>query len=129
MIENILIYIFLAIFVLTAIITLCSLPGWIDIGEWYKKKLFLALILEVVGCIVLMFRNGVINADVEEPCFDEEKYVKVRKDGNLDLKWDKKYSLSAFDLDTTFVGNIVIENLEQMEIGRASCRERVTSPV
>ncbi len=46
------IWMFLGIFLLTALIALASLPGWIRIGEYYKKKLFVLLILEVVACIV-----------------------------------------------------------------------------
>ena len=46
------VWIFLAIFVLSAAIALASLPEWISIGDYYKKKLFLLLLLEVIGCIV-----------------------------------------------------------------------------
>lgn len=52
-VESILMYVFIGIFVLTAALTLASLPNWIKLDEWYRKKLFLALILEVVGIIVL----------------------------------------------------------------------------
>lgn len=54
--EQILIFTFIGIFVLTAIITLASLPGWIKLDEWYRKKLFLALIVEVVGIVVMVGR-------------------------------------------------------------------------
>ena len=46
------VWIFLAIFFLSAVIALASLPGWISLEEYYKKKLFQLLILEVTGCIV-----------------------------------------------------------------------------
>lgn len=50
-------YLFLAIFALTAILTLASLPGWINIPEWYRKKLFIALVLEVVGAVIMLFNQ------------------------------------------------------------------------
>ena len=53
--ESALKWIFLIIFGLTAILTVLSIPEWIKIPEWYKKKLFTALILEVVGAIVIVF--------------------------------------------------------------------------
>jgi hypothetical protein len=46
------VWVFLAIFVMSAVIALASLPEWISIGEYYKKKLFQLLILEVIGCVV-----------------------------------------------------------------------------
>ena len=46
------VWVFVVIFVLTALIALASLPGWIRIGEYYKRKLFQLLILEVVACMV-----------------------------------------------------------------------------
>jgi hypothetical protein len=46
------VWVFLVIFVLSALIALASLPEWIRLEEYYKKKLFVLLILEVIGCIV-----------------------------------------------------------------------------
>ena len=115
MIENILIYIFLAIFVLTAVITLCSLPGWIDIGEWYKKKLFLALILEVVGCIVLMFRNTV-NPDIVEPCYDENTEIILKKEENNEfgMEWKDRNTFRVSYQDSIFIGNISTITVEDL---------------
>jgi len=53
--DTILLWIFIAIFVATAIITLGSLPGWIKIPDSYRKVLFSALLLEVASCILLLF--------------------------------------------------------------------------
>ena len=50
-------YVFLGIFVLTALLTLASLPGWIKIPEKYRSQLFKALLLEVVGAIIILFGN------------------------------------------------------------------------
>jgi hypothetical protein len=49
---------FLSIFGLTAILTLASLPDWITIPEWYRKKLFVALILQVVGAVIILFKQS-----------------------------------------------------------------------
>jgi hypothetical protein len=50
--ADVVIWLFLGIFFLTALIALASLPNWIRVGDYYKKKLFQLLILEVVACIV-----------------------------------------------------------------------------
>jgi hypothetical protein len=46
------IWMFLGIFLVTAVIALASLPGWVRIPDYYRRKLFGLLILEVVACIV-----------------------------------------------------------------------------
>ena len=58
--PNVLGGMFIAIFAITAILTLLSLPNWINIGEWYRKKLFLALIIEVVALVLLIGRNELL---------------------------------------------------------------------
>ncbi len=55
----------LVIFGLTAILALLSIPDWIKISEWYKKKLFLALIIEVVA-IVITYLAGMLTPSVNE---------------------------------------------------------------
>lgn len=54
---KILFYTFLAIFILTAILTLLSLPDWIKIQKSYKKVLFSSLLIEVVGCVIFLFKQ------------------------------------------------------------------------
>jgi hypothetical protein len=46
------IWMFLGIFVMTALIALGALVGWVSLQPYYKKNLFRLLILEVVGCVV-----------------------------------------------------------------------------
>lgn len=58
--TDILIIIFFVIFGATALLTILSLPGWINIPEWYKQKLFVALILEVVASVLILFRAEII---------------------------------------------------------------------
>ena len=63
-VEFTLLCVFIVIFILTAVLTLASLPDWIKIPEWYKKKLFTALILEVIGVILIIVR-GAIGGDAK----------------------------------------------------------------
>lgn len=58
MLIDVLGYTFLAIFALTALMTLLSLPGWIPIPESYRKVLFKALLLEVIGAVIILFTNS-----------------------------------------------------------------------
>ncbi len=62
MFLEILKYGFLLIFFATAAIGIASIPDWIKVSEWYKKKIFTALILEVVGVIIILFNQEFINA-------------------------------------------------------------------
>lgn len=55
--DPILFYTFLGIFIVTAILTLLSLPDWIKIPKNYKKVLFSSLIVEVIGCVILLFKQ------------------------------------------------------------------------
>ncbi|MDH6305373.1 hypothetical protein M2459_001826 [Parabacteroides sp. PF5-5] len=50
--DNALWIMILVIFGLTALLALASIPDWIKVSEWYKKKLFLALIIEVVALVI-----------------------------------------------------------------------------
>jgi hypothetical protein len=52
-------YAFLSIFIVTAIISLASLPGWLKIEEPYRKVLFRALLLEVVACVIGFVTTGI----------------------------------------------------------------------
>ena len=61
MLTNILLIVFLSIFVLTALLTLASLPGWIEIPEKYRSQLFKALLLEVVGAVIILFSSEILN--------------------------------------------------------------------
>lgn len=60
---DILKYGFLIIFFATAIIGIAGIPGWIKIPEWYRKRIFIALVLEVVGAIIILFRQEFIIND------------------------------------------------------------------
>ena len=51
----ILIAIFAVIFLATATLTICALPGWIKIPDNYLKILFSSLILEVIACVFVVF--------------------------------------------------------------------------
>ena len=62
-VVDILFFVFIGIFILTALLTLLSLPGWVKLDVWYQKKLFLALIIEVVGVVITLFSHTFINSD------------------------------------------------------------------
>ncbi|NDV77521.1 hypothetical protein [Dysgonomonas sp. 511] len=53
--EEVLKYTILVVFGLTAALAVLSIPDWIKISEWYKKKLFLALIIEIVVAVISYF--------------------------------------------------------------------------
>ena len=76
------IVIFLIIFVATAAITLASLPGWIKIPEGYQKTLFTSLILEVVACVFLLFKQ--INSPKNELKLNRQhEWAAISTDGEL----------------------------------------------
>jgi hypothetical protein len=62
----VLISLFIVIFLATAVLTLCALPGWIKIPDNYFKTLFYALILEVISCVFMVF-NIVKPTDNKSP--------------------------------------------------------------
>lgn len=53
----VLIVVFIVIFLTTAILTICALPGWIKIPDNYLKILFSSLILEVIASVFLLFND------------------------------------------------------------------------
>lgn len=63
--DNILLIMVAVIFGLTAVLALASIPDWIKIPEWYKKKLFLALIIEIVA-IVIAYLTSILPAEKEQ---------------------------------------------------------------
>lgn len=63
-------YVFLVIFILTALLTLLSLPNWIKIPESYRKTLFKSLLLEVIGSIIIVFSNNYIEKSNSEPIYE-----------------------------------------------------------
>jgi hypothetical protein len=83
---DIVIWMFLGIFLLTALMALASLPNWIRVGEYYKKKLFQLLILEVVACILALATQAVRqqkapDGDLHEILLSQDAYG-----------WDWQYS-------------------------------------
>jgi hypothetical protein len=70
----ILIVIFIIIFLATAVLTICALPGWIKIPNNYLKILFSSLLLEVIACVFLVF-NLVRPSD--HKCEDKLSHLKT----------------------------------------------------
>lgn len=58
--KNALFYAFLGIFVATAAVTLLRITGVVAIDEFYLRGLFAALLLELVGVVIGLFRNWFI---------------------------------------------------------------------
>jgi hypothetical protein len=50
--ADVVIWLFVVIFALSAALTLGALPGWIKIEPYYRRRLFLMLLLEVIGCVI-----------------------------------------------------------------------------
>jgi hypothetical protein len=92
--AKVLFYVFVSIFVATAVITLMGVAGskYVTIPPTYRDKLFYSLILEVVGGIVALFKSQFSQA--------HEK-VKLR----FDIK--EIYDINAID---TFKCNIKLRN-------------------
>ena len=55
MFVGILFFVFVLIFLATATITLLGLIKKVDIEDKYLNRLFIALILEVVGAVIVLF--------------------------------------------------------------------------
>lgn len=87
-ILEIAIYIFLAIFILTAVITILSLVNMVKIEPYYKKQLFRVLILQVIGVIVTFVSNGIISNSTTN--ISEELLI------NNVNGWDWSYPESAW---------------------------------
>jgi hypothetical protein len=98
--DNALIIMILVIFGMTAVISLGSIPDWIKIPEWYKKKLFTVLIIEVIA-IVLAYSAKI---------FDKTR-------GGTTIKYSKQTELNL----TYFSGNdSIYVHAEQDTLGRFS---------
>lgn len=87
MFLEILKYGFLVIFFSTAVMGLVSIPGWLKIPDWYRKKIFIALILEVVGVIVILFNKEVVEQQTitETPSvtISDQNWWAFNKNGQL----------------------------------------------
>lgn len=79
MFIEILKYVFLVIFLATAIIGLGSLPDWIKIPDWYRKKIFIALILEVVGVLIMLFQQELFqdSRGIPDYCISNKNWVAI----------------------------------------------------
>ena len=85
--------IFFTIFSLTALLTLASLPGWVKISENYKKALFAALILEVIGFVVGFVRATSMGDGVPVVSRD----LLVANNWNWQYAQKKMFSEARFD--------------------------------
>ncbi len=77
-------YTFLVIFALTALITLLGISGALDIKDQHLNKLLYALILEVIGCVIVLFKKANFFDDVdknnaESPDISVENFDRLRE--------------------------------------------------
>lgn len=92
----ILIAIFILIFLATAILTICALPGWIKVPDNYLKILFSSLLLEVIACVFLVF-NLVRPSD--HKCEDKLKH----KAGDNWVLLNEKGHISTLSIDEKII--------------------------
>lgn len=127
---------FVVIFILTAILTLLSIPNWIKIEDTYKKTLFNSLILEVIGVIILVaaYAFGIKKNNNEEITSKDDKLVinnlgytigerdTILKSSYLQkipsLKFNPDFSAEKTELniesqDNVKIGKIGIDDLKQ----------------
>jgi len=86
MFIEILKYGFLAIFFSTAIIGIASIPGWIKIPEWYRKRIFIVLVLEVIGVIMIYSKQGLSISDstgIPEITLENNNWIAIDNKGKI----------------------------------------------
>ncbi|WP_147469329.1 hypothetical protein [Corallococcus sp. AB045] len=88
-------YILLIIFSATAFISVASIPNWIKVREPYKKRLFYALILEIIACIIGFVRQGMTIKDEHPPIISSEFLEQYKV-----WRWD--YGPSGWRTSITF---------------------------
>ena len=100
MFVEILQYGFLGIFFVTAVIGLASLPGWIPIPEWYRKKIFIALVLEVVAVIIFVAKQEMIGGSSGVPIVElsEQDWVALDNEAH---RINPKIRISTRDTSIT----------------------------
>jgi hypothetical protein len=85
--------------------------GWVKIPEGYRKALFSALLLEVVGCVVLLFRQDVLKQpSVKEPVVMPYTTYKLHREKNFSDAARIDYVLKD-DTAGTGYGNVSVESL------------------
>ncbi len=117
--ADLLFYVFLSIFVITAIVTLLGIVGLVKIPKSYLRALFTSLILEVVAGVVALYKVEVINAIPQSESVVRDFYASIAKHEYdhayelIDPKSDfrKKYQLDVFRtgyVDTVRITSVAI---------------------
>lgn len=104
------VWIFVAIFVATAVIALGSLPGWISVPDYYRKKLFALLILEVVACVIAFGRQALKSYG---PPAEDLRSVLLRPDYGWDWQyaqksWRSRIRFESVGSEINFVGDTFV---------------------
>ena len=72
------------IFALTALLTLCALPGWIKIPDNYLKILFSSLILEVIAFVFVFVKSGDPDKDIKSRLsYQDNDWILLKDDGEI----------------------------------------------
>lgn len=82
--DNILMIMILSIFGVTAVLALGSIPDWIKIPEWYKKKLFTVLIIEVVAIVITYSATKLNGPTNEKITYDKNTELSLKYFANDD---------------------------------------------
>lgn len=101
MFLEILKYGFLTIFFATAVIGIASIPDWIKIPEWYRKRIFIALIIEVIGVIIIYSKQEFKIANdksLPEITIENNNWMAVDEQGLI-----VKPEISVKTRDTTYI--------------------------
>jgi hypothetical protein len=86
MFIEILKYGFLVIFFSTAIIGIASIPGWIKIPEWYRKRIFVVLVLEVIGVIIIYSKQEFASSDatgIPQIILEDTNWIALSDEGKI----------------------------------------------
>ena len=120
--NTILLIMVAVIFGLTALLALASIPDWIKIPEWYKKKLFTVLIIEIITLVTahLGIYLGVVknkeNADVNV-VFNKERTLTAVPDSTMKYIYavvNEKDTLGKFSTNN-LIGKLKIDWFNAIE--------------
>lgn len=106
--TEVLIWTCIVVFIITATITLLSMLNLVKIPNEFRKKLFYALILEIVGCGVIVFKNYFTSPD-------DVNFIRITAPSNAEISITSGDFLYVNGIclnadSANFEGTIVIDN-------------------
>lgn len=80
--QSVLFYTFLVLFCITTIVELCAMIGIVHMEPDYEHKLFYAIVIEIAGAIVSLWKQIFDRPFIEPPMLDGDwEYECIREDG------------------------------------------------